>query len=110
MPSRFSHDLIDRMNAGQDRLIARRLRRDRRILRMARTNLRRWIARDGKDIRPAFVEWRRILDCLSADEIADFLLSDTPLARRLRQSSPFASLLGEAPSRAPRKKHETARA
>jgi hypothetical protein len=34
-----------------------------------------------------------LLECLTANELADFLISDTPLARRLRQSSPFAGLL-----------------
>jgi hypothetical protein len=88
----FSHATIDRRNAEQDRFVARRLRYDPRILREARANLRRWAARDGELIRPVFAEWRRILDCLNAGEIADFLVSDTPLARRLRQSSPFAGL------------------
>ena len=88
----FSHEAIDRRNAKRDRLVAGRLRHDRRILRQARTNLRRWMARDGKHVRPVFAEWRRILECLSANEIADFLVSDTPLARRLRQSSPFMGL------------------
>jgi len=74
-------------------LVARELRHDSRILRQARANLRRWSARDGKRIRPVFGEWQRILQRLSRDEIADFLISDTPLARRLRQSSPFVGLL-----------------
>jgi hypothetical protein len=54
------------------------------------------MARDGKHVRPVFAEWQRILEYLSASEIASFLTSDTPLARRLRQSSPFMGLL--APS------------
>jgi hypothetical protein len=89
----FSHATIDRRNAKRDRLVARELRHDSRILRQARANLRRWSARDGKRIRPVFGEWQRILQRLSRDEIADFLISDTPLARRLRQSSPFVGLL-----------------
>ena len=88
----FSHQDIDRNNELQDRLLARRLRRDGRLLRLARANLRRWKARDGKHPRPAFVEWQHILERLSANEIADFLTSDTPMARRLRQSSPFMGL------------------
>ena len=88
----FSHRAIDRENEIQDRLLARRLRRDTRLLRQARANLRRWKARDGKRPRRAFVEWQRILDRLSANEIANFLVSDTPMARRLRQSSPFMGL------------------
>jgi len=91
---RRSHEAIDARNQRQDRLLAQQQRRDR-LLRLARSNLRRWTARDGKRPRPVFVEWQRILDCLSANEIADFLVSDTPMARRLRQSSPFMGLFPE---------------
>jgi len=91
----FSHREIDLKNELQDRRLAQQLRRDPRLIRLARVNLRRWVARDGKRPRPAFVEWHRILDYLSADEIADFLVSDTPMARRLRQSSPFMGLFPE---------------
>jgi hypothetical protein len=89
---RFSHKAIDTNNELQDRLLAQQLRRGPRLLRLARANLRRWMARDGKRPRPVFVEWQRILDYLSPKEIADFLVSDTPMARRLRQSSPFLGL------------------
>lgn len=100
MERAFSHATIDQRNAEQDRLVARQLRHDPRVLRQARANLRRWTARDGKRVRPVFAEWWRVLERLSADEIADFLISDTPLARRLRQSSPFASVLGRGGQRA----------
>lgn len=89
---RPSHQDIDLRNQLQDRLLASRLRRNTRLLRQARANLRRWKTRDGAHPRPAFVEWQLILDRLSANEIADFLVSDTPMARRLRQSSPFLGL------------------
>jgi hypothetical protein len=110
MASRFSHALIDRLNAQQDRSVAWQLRRDGRILRKARANLRRWIARDGKHVRQVFREWSRILHYLTADEIADFLISDTSLAKRLRQSSPFAGLFRDAHAHGIHKKNETARA
>lgn len=89
---RFSHQAIDENNRAQDRLLAKQLRRNSRLLRPAQANLRRWKARDGKRPRRVFVEWQRILDYLSPNEIADFLVSDTPMARRLRQSSPFMGL------------------
>ena len=94
--SNFSHDAIDRRNAARDRLVANRLRHDQRILRQARANLERWMARDGQRVRPVFAEWRRILEYLKSSEIADFLISDTPMVRRLRQSSPF---MGPLPGR-----------
>ena len=109
MKPRSSHLIIDRVNAAQDRVIASRLRRNRRVLSVARNNLRRWAARDGRKLRPVFVEWRRILERLSAREIADFLVSDTPMARRLCQSSPFAGVLTQAERGAIRRKHETTR-
>ena len=99
----FSHRDIDLRNELQDRLLARHLRRDTRLLRLARANLQRWKARDGNHPRPVFVEWQRILDRLSANQIADFLMSDTPMARRLRQSSPFLGLFPKSRRRAGRK-------
>lgn len=89
---RRSHQNIDLKNELQDRALASRLRRNTCLLRQARANLRRWTARDGGHPRRVFMEWQRILDYLSAREIADFLVSDTPMARRLRQSSPFLGL------------------
>jgi hypothetical protein len=93
---RFSHQEVDLMNQRDDRLLASRLRRDTRLLRMARANLRRWMARDGERPRRVFIEWQRILDYLSRREIADFLVSDTAMARRLSQSSPFMGLFPES--------------
>lgn len=87
-----SHRDIDLRNQLQDHLLARQLRQSTRLVRQARANLRRWRAHDGNRPRQVFVEWQRILEHLSAKEIADFLVSDTPMARRLRQSSPFMGL------------------
>jgi len=98
-----AHQTIDRQNELQDRLLARRLRRNGRLIRLARANLHRWKARDGKQPRQVFLEWQRILDYLSPREIADFLESDTPMARRLRQSSPFMGLFPK-PRRLPAQK------
>ena len=95
----ISHKTIDRINAEQDRLIAGKLRRNPGLLRLARNNLRRWSARDGRRVRPAFVEWSAILSRLTRAEIAEFLGSDTLMARRLRQSSPFAGALSDAERR-----------
>src|SRR4051794_19543863 len=92
MAIEFSHATIDHENAEHDRLVAASLRRNPRVLRLARQQLKRWSKKDGKNLRPAFAEWKRILEYLSRREIADFLVSDTPLCRRLRQSSPFAGL------------------
>src|SRR4249920_3274639 len=100
---RFSHQDVDVKNELQDRLLAGRLRRNTRLIHLARANLRRWRSRDGKQTRRVFLEWQRILDYLSPNEIADFLISDTPMARRLRQSSPFMGLFPKF-GRSPRRK------
>jgi len=106
MDRKFSHAMVDRINAAQDRRIAARLRRDRRVLKVARANLKRWMTRDGRKVRASFLEWHRILSRLSRAEIADFLQSNTPLARRLRQSSPFSGVLNEAERQAIAERHE----
>ena len=93
MPRKWDHQTIDRSNELSDHLIAERLRRDPELLRAARSNLRRWMEADGLTPRPVFLEWAGILEKLTRDEIANFLTSDTPMARRLRQSTPFRGLL-----------------
>ena len=110
MDQKYSHTRIDRNNAAYDRQIAANLCRDGRLLRLARQNLRRWMARDGRKVRPVFGEWQLILTRLSRVEIADFLRSETPMARRLRQSSPFAGLLSQTERRQKKDKSEKARA
>lgn len=105
-----AHADIDRVNAAQDRKIAARLRRDRRVLTLARANLRRWAAADGPRVRTVFQEWHAVLHRLTPGEIAGFLRSDTPMARRLRQSSPFAGVLTQSERQELRRSHEEARA
>ena len=100
---------MDRIATEQDRLIASRLRKNKRVLPLARRNLRRWMTRDGRHPRPVFVEWDCLLRRLSAVEIADFLESGTPMARRLSQSSPFAGVLSDPERLAIQRKYEKAR-
>ena len=105
--SKFSHARVDRNNAAQDHQIAAKLLVNDRLLRLARQNLERWIARDGQKVRAVFQEWRLILTRLSRSEIATFLRSDTPMARRLRQSSPFAGLLRDTNQQKRRDREKT---
>ena len=88
---------LDRMEARVDpvaaecdarhREIARRLRRDPSIAAAARETLERWLARSGE--LSVLLEWRAALMTLTDHELADFLESTTPRARRMRTSSPF---------------------
>jgi len=103
-----THTLIDQVNTAQDRIIAAKLRRDHGLLRLAQSNLQRWIAADGRRVRAVFREWQAVLHRLDAREIADFLTSDTPMARRLRQSSPFAGALTRAECHAVRRRYAKA--
>jgi hypothetical protein len=106
---RPSHQDIDRANAAMDRRLAAIIRRHPRLLLLARADLRRWMARDGKCIRPAFQEWNFVLQRLDSREIAAFLLSETPMARRLRQSSPLVGIFGANKRRTIRRRREKAR-
>jgi len=105
----FSHAEIDRTNAAQDRAVAAKLRHDPQLLRAARQNLRRWLARDSGRVPQVFQEWDHILTYLTRAEIADFLRSNTPMAKRLRQSSPFMGLFNQPQRRRVRSRHEKAR-
>jgi len=96
---KWDHRTIDRANAEADRLIARRLRRDPRLLRAAKKNLERWMAHQGKDVAPVFLEWAHILQTLTRSELADFLARGTSKARRLRQSTPFMGLYTKSEQR-----------
>jgi hypothetical protein len=100
------HRVLDQVNAAQDRRIAGAIRRNPRLLRLARADLRRWMAADGKRVRPVFREWHAVLSRLTAREIAAFLCSETPMARRLRQSSPLAGILTETERRVIRSRYE----
>ena len=104
------HRIVDQVNEAQDRLIASKLRRNPRVLRVARSNLRRWATRDGQHVRPVFREWHGILYRLTAREIADFLSGGTAMARRLQQCSPFAGILTQSERDSIRRRHEKARA
>ena len=103
-----SHRVIDRINAAQDRVIASKLRRDSRVLVRARRNLRRWMAADGRSVRPVFREWDLVLRRLARFELVAFLSSNTPMARRLRQSTPFTGVLSDRERLAIRQAHEEA--
>ncbi len=56
----------------------------------ARALLDRWLSHDA---HPALVEWKIALTMLEPDELAQFLESPTPRARRMRISSPFVGLV-----------------
>ncbi len=86
---RRGHRTAELHSLAYHRLISERL--DDELIGNAERRLRRWI-RDGR-IDPRWAtEWERIL-ALSPAQMAKAIASDSPKARQLRQSSPFAGVL-----------------
>lgn len=86
------HHQIDEENRERDRRLAELIRRNPGTIELARANLQRWVAHWGGST-PAWKEWEHVLNMLTPNQIADFLESRTPMAERLRQSSPFLGVL-----------------
>jgi hypothetical protein len=72
--------------------IADRLRRDPGLIAEAKTRLEQRIVREGPPADPVLYEWRDALLMLDPLQLADFIESQTPRARRLRISSPLVWL------------------
>lgn len=77
------------------RRIADRLKRDPdAVIGKALANLHQWMARRQDSAEePVFREWLDLLTRIPAGDIAEFIVSETEEAARLRQSSPFAGVL-----------------
>jgi hypothetical protein len=84
-PSEVENDEIHRR-------IAALMRRDPTIIDVAKARIARWLAGDGAEPHPATVEWQMALEMFRPEDLADFLESPTPRARRMRSSSPFFGL------------------
>jgi hypothetical protein len=97
-PGLLKHRIIEARSLAMHCLIARKIEADRRLLRTARRNLEKWIARYGEGTPRALEEWREILD-RPWPEIAALIIGTDESAVRLRQSSPFAGALTAAERR-----------
>jgi hypothetical protein len=75
--------------------LAALIRRRPEVIDLAEQNLQAWAARWG-GLAPAWKEWAQLLRMLTPAQLADFLESTTPMAGRLRQSSPFLGVLEAA--------------
>jgi hypothetical protein len=69
--------------------IAARIRRDAHVIAESRMRLMRLIAREPRPLDPVLQEWLDLFLMATPDQIADFVESGTPRARRLRTSSPL---------------------
>lgn len=82
----------ERRSLALHRVIANRLAADpSHALAIARRNLRQ-LARAHPGARPLWKEWRRALD-LPTEHLVDVLVDPRPLAREMRQVTPFAGVL-----------------
>lgn len=85
-------NFIDLFNLMLHRAVAEKLRRDeKKVLQIARNNLDRWLANENASL----LEWRKILETHTTEEIIKIITQDTDEGQRLRSSSPFAGVLSE---------------
>jgi hypothetical protein len=89
-------DPTERRNDELHRRIAALIRREPAVIAEATAALDRWLAQPGVEPLPAWLEWKTALSMLDAPQLADFLESTTPRARRMRTSSPFFVLAAKA--------------
>lgn len=86
------HERLEARSLALHSTIVRKIDRDPDLLRIPKRNLKRWRARSVSPAPIYLDEWGRILRKPWA-EIAEFLVSRSEDAIRLRQSSPFAGVL-----------------
>lgn len=75
--------------AEKHRRIAARIRRDPDVLAESKIRLVHLMAREPPPPDPVLQEWFDLFLMATPDQIADFIESGTPRARRLRSSSPL---------------------
>jgi hypothetical protein len=83
-------DPVEAKNDERHRKIAALIRTDPTAIAKAEALLNKWLADDA---HPALVEWKTAFAMLDPRELAEFLESPTPRARRMRISSPFVGLV-----------------
>lgn len=86
-------NFVDLFNLMLHRAVAKKLRRDAKsVLRISHDNLNRWLK---KNENSALLEWRKILETHTPEEIIKIISQDTNEGQRLRSSSPFVGVLSE---------------
>ena len=86
------HQRLEARSIALHSTIVRKITRDPELLRIPERNLERWRARSLGPTPICLDEWSRLLRKPWA-EVAEFIVSDSEDAIRLRQSSPFAGIL-----------------
>lgn len=87
------HDAREQRAARLSESIARILDQDPSIIKRAQRHIERLLAEDPGPATHDIREWEEILKHYSTRRIREFLVSTTPRAERLRQSSPFFAVL-----------------
>lgn len=86
------HMRLDARSLALHTVVARKLLSNPTLIEEARSNLERWKLQTPRPLPEYFAQWKRIL-ARPPEEVAGFLSSMSQDATRLRQSSPFATLL-----------------
>jgi hypothetical protein len=89
------HQRLDARSLALHQPIASKLLANPSLIEQARSTLARWRAQVALPVPSYFDEWQRMLEG-SPEAIAEFLVSPTQSAARLRQSSPFTNILTSA--------------
>lgn len=89
------HQLIDARSLAFGRAIADRLIESPELVEIGRENLRRWLQTCSPRLRTTLEEWQVTLNGPLAGVI-ELLTSTDERSIRLRQSNPFAGVLGNA--------------
>lgn len=94
MPPIGSHQWIDLVDLKMCRRIARKVRRNPALMRIPKTNLRRWRKTLGH-WPLALQEWDKIIRTNPLPRVLKILTQDNDEGQRLRQSDPFVGILTE---------------
>jgi hypothetical protein len=91
------HELLDERSLEMDRLIAKKIRARPGLVQIALNNIERWLANPdyAESNGEAVLEWKRIIQESTLEELLALLESRSEMAQRLRQSSPFCGILTE---------------
>ncbi len=94
MPPVLSHQWLDVVNLEMCRVIAKKIRRNPRLMRIPRANLQRWREKN-RGLARAQREWEMILKRHPVGRVLEILTQDNDEGQRLRQSDPFVGILSE---------------
>jgi hypothetical protein len=99
IPPVWSHQWLDLVNRDMCLAIAKKIRRNPRLMRIPRANLQRW-RKKNRGLAPAQREWETILRRNPVERVLEILTQNNDEGQRLRQSDPFVGILSEEERRA----------